>query len=620
MKTRHISYLFWILTLLFALPVSAQKMMVESMVHDPFDQTANLSENMYKDNNQEYGGLVKVRLAVSGATFEGWVLKQEPHGAGEYWVFMAKGSGGLTVKAPGYLPLEVDFSNYDDCIVKSLHTYILTITLPQAAVAGPVDDGMRYLAMTVDPKNSTVFVDGAQQTVDANGEVSVLLPKGTHRYQVSAPGYATKEGSVEVGDDNRPLSVKLVSTQATLRVECATKGAQVFINNQQRGTAPWSGLLASGSYQVEVRLDGYRSQKQTVTLAQSEKRTLTIPELQQITGRLNVDCRPLGSEVYVDGKKVGTTPNIFRDIQVGQRRVEIRKDGYETLTKTVTINENEQASVTGTLKAIVAATPSTPSSPSSPNSPSSAKETFTVNGVSFTMVRVDGGTFTMGATSEQRSDAGDDEKPAHQVTLSTYMIGETEVTQALWQAVMGNNPSKFKGDSSRPVEEVSWNDCQTFIKKLNSMTGKTFRLPTEAEWEYAAKGGNKSRHYKYSGSNNLDDVAWYWENSGDNRLSGEWDYNKIIDNHCKTHRVKTKSPNELGLYDMSGNVYEWCSDYWYSGYSSSAQTNPKGPASGTNRVNRGCSWDSSARCGRVSDRNFHTSGSALSNLGLRLAL
>ena len=364
MKTRHISYLFWILTLLFALPVSAQKMTVESMVHDPFDQTANLSENMYKDNNLEYGGLVKVRLAVSGATFEGWVLKQEPHGAGEYWVFMAKGSGGLTVKAPGYLPLEVDFSNYDDCIVKSLHTYILTITLPQAAVAGPVDDGMRYLAMTVDPKNSTVFVDGAQQTVDANGEVSVLLPKGTHRYQVSAPGYATKEGSVEVGDDNRPLSVKLVSTQATLRVECATKGAQVFVNNQQRGTAPWSGLLASGSYQVEVRLDGYRSQKQTVTLAQSEKRTLTIPELQQITGRLNVDCRPLGSEVYVDGKKVGTTPNIFRDIQVGQRRVEIRKEGYESLTKTVTINENEQASVTGSLKAIVASAPSTPSSPS----------------------------------------------------------------------------------------------------------------------------------------------------------------------------------------------------------------------------------------------------------------
>ncbi len=367
MKTRHISYLFWIFIFLFALPVSAQKMTVESMVHDPFDQTANLSENMYKDNNQEYGGLVKVMVAAPNVTFEGWVLKQQTHSASEYWVFMAKGSDRLKVTVPGYLPLEVDFSNYDDCIVKSLHTYILTITLPQAAVVGPVDDGMRYLAMTVEPKNSTVLVDGQPQMVDANGEVSVLLPKGTHSYRVLAPGYATKEGSVEVDDDNRPLSVKLVSTQATLRVECATKGAQVFVNNQQRGVVPWSGLLASGSYQVEVRSDGYRPQKQTVTLSESEDRTLTIPELEKITGRLNVDCRPLGSEVYVDGVKVGTTPNIFRDIQVGQHRVEIRKEGYETLSKTVTINENEQASVTGTLTAVVAATPSFPSTPNSPS-------------------------------------------------------------------------------------------------------------------------------------------------------------------------------------------------------------------------------------------------------------
>ncbi len=344
MKTRHISYLLWIILLLFALPASAQEMAVKSMVHDPFDQTANLSENMHKDNNLEYGGLVKVMVAASGATFEGWVLEQKAYSASEYWVFMAKGSDRLKVTVPGYLPLEVDFNNYDDCIVKSLHTYVLTITLPQTGVRVVQDDGMRYLAMTVDPKNSTVFVDGTQQTVDANGEVSVLLPKGTHGYRVLAPGYATKEGSVEVDDGNSPLSVKLVSTQATLRVECATRGAQVFVNNQQRGVVPWTGLLTSGSYQVEVRSDGYRPQKQTVSLSENENRTLTIPELEKITGRLNVDCRPLGSEVYVDGVKVGTTPNIFRDIQVGQHRVEIRKEGYETLTKTVTINENEQAS------------------------------------------------------------------------------------------------------------------------------------------------------------------------------------------------------------------------------------------------------------------------------------
>ncbi len=218
------------------------------------------------------------------------------------------------------------------------------------------------------------------------------------------------------------------------------------------------------------------------------------------------------------------------------------------------------------------------------------------------MVRVDGGTFTMGATEEQGSDAYDIEKPAHQVTLSSYMIGETEVTQALWQAVMGNNPSEFTGDSSRPVEQVSWDDCQEFIRKLNSMTGKTFRLPTEAEWEYAARGGNKSRHYKYSGSNNIDDVAWYNGNSGSH-----------------THRVKTKSPNELGLYDMSGNVYEWCSD-WYGDYSSSAQTTPKGASSGAYRVSRGGSWYFDAGYCRVSSRFGSTPGSTNNSLGLRLAL
>ena len=175
---------------------------------------------------------------------------------------------------------------------------------------------------------------------------------------------------------------------------------------------------------------------------------------------------------------------------------------------------------------------------------------FTVNGVSFTMVKVDGGTFTMGATPEQGSDAYGDQKPAHQVKLSDYYIGETEVTQELWQAVMGSNPSNFKG-SNLPVEEVSWND------------GQKFRLPTEAEWEYAARGGAKSRGYKYSGSNNIGDVAWYIDNSG-----------------FKTHSVKTKSPNELGLYDMSGNVWEWCQD-WYDSYGSSAQTNPTGASSGS---------------------------------------
>jgi len=235
--------------------------------------------------------------------------------------------------------------------------------------------------------------------------------------------------------------------------------------------------------------------------------------------------------------------------------------------------------------------------------------TYTVNGVSFKMVAVEGGTFTMGATAEQGSDAYDGEKPAHQVTLSSYSIGQTEVTQELWQAVMGDNPSMYS-DLQRPVERVGWIDCQMFVDKLNELTGQTFRLPTEAEWEYAARGGNLSRGYKYAGSNTIDDVAWYTDNSG-----------------STTHPVATKSPNELGLYDMSGNVWEWCQDLSGS-YSSDAQTNPTGPASYggddiPSCVCRGGCWDDYARACRVSARGSEWISplkETPDDIGLRLAL
>ena len=221
--------------------------------------------------------------------------------------------------------------------------------------------------------------------------------------------------------------------------------------------------------------------------------------------------------------------------------------------------------------------------------------------LSANMVYVSGGTFTMGATSEQGSDAWNDEKPAHRVTLSSYKICKYEVTQALWRSIMGSNPSQFKGDNL-PVENVSWDDCQTFISRLNAKTGLSYRLPTEAEWEFACRGGNSSRGYKYSGSDYLGNVAWYDDNSG-----------------STTHPVGTKSPNELGLYDMSGNVCEWCSD-WYGSYTSSAQMNPHGLSSGSRRVGRGGSWGNGARNCRSSYRDFSTPSHRFINLGLRLAL
>lgn len=235
-------------------------------------------------------------------------------------------------------------------------------------------------------------------------------------------------------------------------------------------------------------------------------------------------------------------------------------------------------------------------------------KSFTVNGVTFCMIPVEHGTFEMGSDS---SEANSNEQPVHSVTISNdYYIGETEVTQALWYAVMGQKPtsdgskwsSTYGLGDAYPAYYISWNGCQDFITKLNQLTGQTFRMPTEAEWEYAAKGGNKSQGYIYSGSNTIDDVAWYTSNSG-----------------SKTHPVATKAPNELGIYDMSGNVWEWCQD-WYGGYSSNAQTNPTGPSSGSGRVYRGGSWFYDARYGRVAYRFNYTPSSRGNHLGLRLAL
>ena len=222
-----------------------------------------------------------------------------------------------------------------------------------------------------------------------------------------------------------------------------------------------------------------------------------------------------------------------------------------------------------------------------------------VNGIEYPMVYVSGGSFMMGSDD---SDADSQERPVHRVTLSSYRIGKYEVTQELWGAVMGNNPSYSKG-SRKPVNNVSWNACQEFISKLNAITGMNFKLPTEAQWEFAARGGNESKGYKYSGSDYIDSVAWYDGNSGG-----------------KTHDVGTKSPNELGVYDMSGNVWEWCSD-WYGSYGSGSVTNPSGPSSGSYRVFRGGSWSLKAWFCRVSFHHHDLSPVYCYNsVGLRLCL
>ena len=225
------------------------------------------------------------------------------------------------------------------------------------------------------------------------------------------------------------------------------------------------------------------------------------------------------------------------------------------------------------------------------------KRQVTANGVTFNMIEVKGGRFNMGGTCEQLL-AEDDEYPIHVVALDDFWIGETEVTQELWLAVMGENPSGFQGDLQLPVERVMWIECQTFVSKLTELTGIKFRLPTESEWEYAARGGIYNHYYVYSGSNDIDAVAWH-------------------DGDC-THKVAQLQPNELGIYDMSGNVFEWCQDWW-GDYDKMPIENPTGPETGENRVRRGGSWGGSLKGPRVSFRNYELENIRWNYIGLRLA-
>lgn len=225
------------------------------------------------------------------------------------------------------------------------------------------------------------------------------------------------------------------------------------------------------------------------------------------------------------------------------------------------------------------------------------------------MKKVKGGTFSMGALANEAGSEAD-EKPAHLVTLSDFAIGRYEVTQELWEAVMGSNPADPGEDPQTPIYNVSWTDVQTFLTRLNQhpsiqQAGFSFRLPTEAEWEYAARGGKDSKGYRYAGSNQIDSVAWYRGNS-----------------QVNIHPVGKKQPNELNLYDMTGNVFEWCSD-WYDAdyYKNSPPQDPKGPQIGTARIVRGGCWSFVEEDCRITYRATHNPESkGLNILGLRLAM
>ena len=593
--------LYLILLSVFALlnTAVAQKLSVESFVLAPTDLTAQTEGR--KDLNGDACALVKISFVGDVADVEGNVIKPLVKRNNETWAFMTQESRQMKVVTKDYLPLMVTFGDYGIEKLQGNRTYVLTLTKP-SGVQEPVDAGGNFYAISVQPKDAKVTIDGVLQASSSDGEYSAMLAYGFHTYKVEAGGYISKSGSFTIGKgDMTPISVSLVSALATLNVSCPTPAVSLYVDKKSVGSLPWNGNLKEGMHLLEVRKDGYRSQQKTIQLAQQQKLDVAFDALSAIQGNLSVNFKPFGSDVYVDGVKVGQSPRVFNGVLAGNHNVEIRKSGYTTSRQTVTISEGQTASISGSL---TSSTSSSSANTLSSSGSSLSGNTLTIpvkNGISIEMVKVEAGSFKMGATPEMENPYAWEE-PVHRVTLTNnYYIGKYEVTQALWQAVMGSNPSGFKGDNL-PIEKVSWNNCQKFISKLNKLTGKSFRLPSEAEWEYAARGGNKSRGYLYSGSNAIGDVAWYEGNSS-----------------FMTHAVGTKQPNELGIYDMTGNVWEWCQD-WYDSYSSSPQTNPTGAVSGSYRVDRGGSWNCLARSCRASCRDRCTPDYRNNSCGLRLVL
>ena len=592
-------YLIILSVFAFLNTAMAQELKVKSFALAPTDLTAQTEGR--KDLNGDACALVKISFVGDVTDVEGNVIKPLVKRNNETWTFMTQESRQMKVVTKDYLPLMVTFGDYGIEKLQSNRTYVLTLTKPSGAQE-PVDAGGNFYAISVQPKDAKVTIDGVLQASSSDGEYSAMLAYGSHTYKVEAGGYISKSGSFTIGKgDMTPISVSLVSALATLNVSCPTPAVSLYVDKKSVGSLPWNGNLKEGMHLLEVRKDGYRSQQKTIQLAQQQKLDVAFDALSAIQGNLSVNFKPFGSDVYVDGVKVGQSPRVFNGVLVGNHNVEIRKSGYATSRQTVTISEGQTASISGSLTSSTSSSSANTLSSSGSSLSGNALTIPVKNGISIEMVKVEAGSFNMGATPEMQAPY-EVEKPVHRVTLTNnYYIGKYEVTQALWQAVMGSNPSHFKGDDL-PVEQVSWNDCQDFISKLNAMTGKRFRLPSEAEWEYAARGGKKSRGYQYSGSNTIGDVAWYDGNSS-----------------SMTHAVGTKQPNELGIYDMTGNVWEWCQD-WFGSYSSSPQTNPTGAVSGSDRVSRGGCLGYSAGYCRSSYRCFDTPGYRSGVLGFRLVL
>ena len=617
-----------------------------------------------QDANGEYAAAIQVISELDGLSYDAndGMVTGIDHWPGKDMVYVTHRERMLYVYKQGYEPFKIILSDHG-IVLKSRQVWEVKISGEETADVLPVT--FRFT-----PEDATLVIDGKAAGTSSTQSLAV----GQHAVKLTKEGYQTLEKAITVDEKNVFFEWKMEKQpDAGLQIETIPEGATVYLDGIKLGESPVGVFYKPGTYPIKISKEGHVT-IENETLEVKVPQTRKSYTLDENVGYLTINTNP-GATVYFNDQKISNPKNvklapqlviikvtmpkaetleqqvvlkrndklsldmfsnvqtgtlqiavtpfeakieltgdagekytaegmkIFEEIPIGTYTIKVSAAGYTTAIETATVKQAETTKKTINLV-----------KPNAGNTSTDGATATSADGIE--MILVKGGTFTMGCTSEQ-SDCDNDEKPTHQVTLSDFYIGKYEVTQKQWKEIMGNNPSKFTGCDNCPVEQVSWNDIQDFIKKLNQKTGKRYRLPTEAEWEYAARGGastgsastgsastgSATGATKYAGSNNVDIVAWYSGNS-----------------NSKTHPVGQKQPNELGIYDMSGNVWEWCADWYDEGYyNNSPRNNPRGPTKGDYRVLRGGSWFLNYWYCRVANRNNGYPDYRYFNSGFRLA-
>ncbi len=641
---------FFLLVIQTTLLLGAQFEIVSDLEEEPLHMGLyDLDNNLKLDNRNKLGALVIINCGLKDVFFKNMNSKiSQINKGGSYWVVLKERAKYIILAKDGFADHRYDFP-YP---LVSGKVYKMTLDEKNKQADSTT------LVITSNQDNSSVYVDDKLVGKTENKIFTIELPLGANEIELRKSGYKNQKITHQLSPENNRLEINLqASLPVAVTINSQPEGARVYIDNVLFGITPKSSFFNEGTYPIRIEKESFetiediinviepevsksynlkdlrasltintspqarislngneyklvkdmkmpasvveieisqakaKSIKRLVTLKQKETLTLDLfPEIER--GNISVVTIPTTASIELMGDAgehyTAIGRKSFTDIPVGNYELIISNDGYKTHKETIKLTADNTVQKQFSLE-----------------EGSDVPDGF---------VYVQGGTFQMGSKS------GDsDEKPVHSVTLSDFFISKYEVTQAEWQEIMENDPSHFKGNNN-PVEKVSWYDAVDFCNKKSlkdglepvySGSGKNikcdfskngYRLPTEAEWEFAARGGNKSKGYTYSGSNNIDEVAEYEGN-----------------NNKSTKAVGGKKPNELGIYDMSGNVWEWCWD-WYGDYSSSAQTDPLGPNSGSNRVKRGGSWIYSAAYCRVAFRiSSNPTYSSNSGIGFRLA-